>query len=62
MTEAEIVHNFKLAEKEAYAKRLMLYVYSITWIFALKEVGKPCGNKPIGEFKTVEEVRKYLRD
>jgi hypothetical protein len=62
MTEAEIVHNFKLAEQEAYAKRLMLYAYSITWVFALLEVGKPCGNGPIAEFKTIEEVRKYLKD
>jgi len=61
MTEAEIVHNYKLAEQEAYAKRLMLHVFNAR-TFALMEVGKPCGNNPKAEFKSIDEVRRYLKD
>ena len=60
MNEAQIVHNFKLAEQEAYAKLLMLICSNET--FSLKEIGKPCGNEPIAKFKTIDEVRKYLKD
>jgi len=61
MTHSEIVHEFKLAEQEAYAKRLMLIVHSVKWEFALQEIGKPCGNEPIKVFNTIEEVREYLK-
>jgi hypothetical protein len=59
MRDTEIVHKYKLADQEGYAKKLM--VLCVHDQFFISKVGSPCGDKLIAEFTDVNKLLDFVR-